>query len=482
MCGIFGIINAKPTLFNINKFCTLGAANDARGGDSTGIMIDGDVEYGIEENKLFEDFFDASSLLSKKHGKAIHIALGHCRKASVGSKTLENAHPICIYDKDGQLEFCLIHNGTIKNYAELAAKYEPDFNIEGLSDTRVMTYLLYKGHLSVLQEYIGGSVFVWVDYRDKKPKVFLFQGAQKKVSHAYKYGSYFESYYDSWGYGAATESKIPSVEEETVLEPERPFYLVKTPTGITFSSLYSPLNTLHFGYKVFKLQYNTLYSIVEGKVTKAGVYDRKDTPFGAASVKSTCSCSTGTTTAKTTAASGKESKEEKKEEVESPRVATELHRHYLQSKCIFNTKKWAITLNGEVLHGPLRISDYGYKALYQPESYFFAGIPLKNKESYLYLIEKWKTVESEGVTLEKFKEENGDLLAYMSDLPMPIQNGEDTLLVTVAMKNEKAEVNSFTGDFFVPYASELYHVNTNGEVLLKSCSYNEGLTKTWRNS
>ena len=36
MCGIWGIVNTRPRKFDYTTFCTLGIANDTRGGDSCG--------------------------------------------------------------------------------------------------------------------------------------------------------------------------------------------------------------------------------------------------------------------------------------------------------------------------------------------------------------------------------------------------------------------------------------------------------------
>ena len=52
MCGIFGIINTKKTKLDKKCFNVLGINNDSRGGDSCGIFIDGEVEYGVNTEKL----------------------------------------------------------------------------------------------------------------------------------------------------------------------------------------------------------------------------------------------------------------------------------------------------------------------------------------------------------------------------------------------------------------------------------------------
>ena len=121
MCGIFGQISVKAKAFNKRAFCTMGVRNDSRGGDSCGIFIDGNVEYGIDKQKLFINFFRDSKLL--EYTTTCKIALGHCRKASVGKVGLETAQPVVIYNDQNKIEFVVIHNGTIYNYEELAKKY-----------------------------------------------------------------------------------------------------------------------------------------------------------------------------------------------------------------------------------------------------------------------------------------------------------------------------------------------------------------------
>ena len=54
MCGIFGIINKVEAPFDYSTFCVLGINNDSRGGDSCGVFIDQEVEYGVDKEKLFK--------------------------------------------------------------------------------------------------------------------------------------------------------------------------------------------------------------------------------------------------------------------------------------------------------------------------------------------------------------------------------------------------------------------------------------------
>lgn len=189
MCGIWAIINQEEAPFDYQSFCTLGCANDRRGGDSCGVFIDGEVEYGIDKKSKFEDFFWDSNLLNNT--AVSKIALGHDRKASKGGISLDKAHPIIIKEpvKVGEgeepkeeIKFVMVHNGTIHNEAELAKKYIPDIDIKDMSDSQILARLIYYSGFDFLAEYNGGTAFIAVDYREKEPKVLIWRGEAKKYS------------------------------------------------------------------------------------------------------------------------------------------------------------------------------------------------------------------------------------------------------------------------------------------------------------
>lgn len=162
MCGIFGQINNKYDKFDYREFCTLGIVNDARGGDSVGIFIDGKTHYGIDKIKHFGDFMCVSKPLDKT--EMCKIAFGHCRKTSVGVTSVETAQPVVIRKKN-KVEYVLMHNGTIYNTDALAEKYIPKVNIKGMSDSQVMAHIFHAGHYEALKEYNGSAVFAIIDYR-----------------------------------------------------------------------------------------------------------------------------------------------------------------------------------------------------------------------------------------------------------------------------------------------------------------------------
>lgn len=243
MCGIFGLINKKPRKFDYATFCTLGIQNDSRGGDSCGVFIDGNVEYGTKSERWFETFFQDSKLVSET--QECSVALGHCRKASVGAISEETAQPVCIKNENGDVEFVVIHNGTIYNYKDLAAKYIPNIDITGMTDSQVMTRIFYYKGYDVLSEYMGAAVFVIVDYRGPEPLVLFWQGESKTS----QYGK---------------------------VDLERPLWFAITDGQLVFSSLCEFFPSLLRNWDIYSLAPNWLFTF-DGKELKSVTnYPRND--------------------------------------------------------------------------------------------------------------------------------------------------------------------------------------------------------------
>lgn len=241
MCGIFGTVAQTAKKFNKRAFCVLGCDNDSRGGDSCGIFIDGEVEYGIDKEKYFINFFRDSVLLNTvEHCK---IAFGHCRKASVGKISLETAQPVVLKNEQDEVEFVLIHNGTIHNYEELAKKYIPDIDITGLTDSQVMARIFYHKGYDCLDEYNGGAVFVIHDYRTEQ--TLVFKGSSKKTEY---------------------------VKEAT---EERPLYYCWHNDRFIFSSIYETLYAYFYEYPVYMFPVNKLIKIKKNKLKVIAEYTRE---------------------------------------------------------------------------------------------------------------------------------------------------------------------------------------------------------------
>lgn len=336
MCGIFGVINHHKRQLDKRAFITLGCANDSRGGDACGIMIDRKVDKGTEGNdQYFQCWYPKSKLLTET--EKCYVALGHCRKASVGGVAADKAQPITIHDSEGNLLFCLIHNGTIYNYKELAEKYIPDVNIEGLTDSQVMARIFfYKGY-DVLAEYNGGGAFVMHDYRNNK--TLLFKGESKGSLSAVK------------------------------TEVERPLYFVKTGKSVIFSSIYAVLQGLYWGFVAYDVPSNVLLECDGLNIYKVKEYDRTNC-FG-------CKRYTVATTTSGTTYSGT--------------YYNTSANYSTPNKVFFNldTGTYMNSSPKEELHGIVYISRYGYISKYNTgfnhPYYFWKGIMLSGENSYTAL-------------------------------------------------------------------------------------------------
>lgn len=442
MCGIFGVIStSKKIKLNKSLFITLGAYNDARGGDSCGIMIDRKVEYGVDDKKLFKNFYKSSSLIENTTN--VNIAIGHCRKASVGKINEENAHPICIYNEAGELEFCLIHNGTIKNYKDLASKYIPEINIDGFTDSKVMTYIIYNGHYDVLKEYIGAGVFIWVDYRCKKPRVFLFQGGRMEPKSVWN----------------ATLFKMERTEE---LEHERPLYFVKSDGKFIFSSQYSPLDTLKYKESVYVPTVNTILEIDNGSLFVINKFDRQDTPTTYADSSYSYYSSTSIL--------GDSKKEKEKKRMKDKKIM-----YFSNDRLEYCPEFGYCKMNNQIPNGKLSLTNYGFESVgyfySNNEIYFYCGIPVFNKQVYDAL----KDIESKVGGMDNMFKNYTHIIYEVSNIPIiipenyigkiPCENG----IIKAVWDREKKEWNleEFKGSFFVPFVNNLYTVREDGTIELE---------------
>ena len=209
MCGLYGFVGYKPEKINYTTFLSLGCENDSRGGDGCGIFIDGEIEYCDVKDKYFSNFYEKSELL-KSH-KTAEILIGHDRKASVGGVTNEKLQPVVLKNEYGDIDFVLMHNGTLYNHVELAKKYlsMEEEESKKYSDSQLLARIIYTHGFGVLGEYIGSAALIIVDYRTPKrePSVFVFKG----------------------------ESKAYKSTKET--SEERPLYFIRTKNGLWFSSM-----------------------------------------------------------------------------------------------------------------------------------------------------------------------------------------------------------------------------------------------------
>lgn len=201
MCGLAGFVSlnsAKPTRPAVlGLFMTLFILAQLRGTDASGLAVFW-KQYGKEGKKLstrrgwavekgLTSPVQTANLISNglqmryvndkeiKHrydAPYTTAAIGHCRSATQGSVTKQNAHPFSF----GNNRFIGVHNGTIYNaryvYRSLSAN-DPkpnttpppaDYSREDndITDSEIVLYCIYRwGIEAVCKKITGAWAFVW---------------------------------------------------------------------------------------------------------------------------------------------------------------------------------------------------------------------------------------------------------------------------------------------------------------------------------
>lgn len=360
MCGIAGIVNKTKRPFDFSTFCILGIENDSRGGDSCGVFIDGKYEYGVNNDKLFGDFFQENELIYGTTSAT--IALLHCRKASVGKVSKETAQPVIIKDGLGTIKFVLMHNGTIHNYKELAEKYIPNIDITDMTDSQVMAHIFYYAGYDALSEYNGGAVFCIVDYRGYTPRTFFWKGSSRKTEY----------------------------DKEAVEERPLWFVLDHLKRELVFSSLWLPLMAMRKGATLYTPTPNNLIEFVGNDVKIVKKYPRD-----------------------------KCTQNKKYESKKTPYVYDEGYwrgTNYCTNYISVDFDRNIYTYAGKPLHGRYFLNKYG-KILEKDnletayDAHFYNGVLLKDKESYELLD---KLQEKLKLSTEEFFKRYWNVVRYIS--------------------------------------------------------------------
>jgi len=142
-CGVFGIYDndnhdvARLTYFGLY-------ALQHRGQESAGIAVnDGGTILYHKDMGLVPEIFD-DVVLNHLKGK---IAIGHVRYSTTGASLRENAQPMVVKYRDGQL--ALAHNGNLVNAAEIRNKLEESGAIfQSTNDTEVIANLISRYRLT----------------------------------------------------------------------------------------------------------------------------------------------------------------------------------------------------------------------------------------------------------------------------------------------------------------------------------------------
>lgn len=432
MCGIYGIVSKQVIPFDKRMFCTLGINNDSRGGDSCGIFIDGAVEYGIDKRKYFIDFMIDSELLHSIN--KCRCAIGHDRKASVGGVSLEAAQPVTFKNADGNIDFVVIHNGTIHNYLDLADKYIPDIDCEGMTDSQVMATIFYNAGYDCLSEYQGGAVFFIVDYRNGGPHYYAWRGESKKTSYC----------------------------KDTEDKEERPFFFTYGRNSVVFSSISTYLYVI--SKDVYILPANTLIEFIGTNMYTVEEYprdkvDQSGYRFDKGREKkytSPTSAYGGTGSANVGGRRNDdwydddyarwESYWESNDDgscCDNSRLNNNQSPSFQVYRALDDEKdrelvnvqydnKRDLYINNEKLcHGEYSISMYGYGPGYSgnksnPKHYFWCGVHLASRECFEFLS---KMMSHHRLSEQELLKQYDNLVHYLSGMPYKLNNDEKGLWV-----------------------------------------------------
>ena len=152
-CGVFGIYDRAGTEDVAAAAYSALYALQHRGQESCGIAVNDDgVITGHRDLGLVNEVFTPEVLASLSTTTA-HMATGHVRYATAGTRIRANAQPMIVRHGRGTMALC--HNGNLTNAVELRRQLENEGAIfHGSSDTEVICYLITRNRLRM-----GGYVF-----------------------------------------------------------------------------------------------------------------------------------------------------------------------------------------------------------------------------------------------------------------------------------------------------------------------------------
>jgi len=142
-CGIFGVYSKKPEKLAYMTCVGLSALQH-RGEESCGIAINTDGVISYHKNQgLVSDVFTNEVLDKLPEG---NMSIGHVRYSTKATSNKENAQPIVIRHKKGNL--AVAHNGNVTNATELRQELEDNGAIfTTTSDTEVICHIIVKERL-----------------------------------------------------------------------------------------------------------------------------------------------------------------------------------------------------------------------------------------------------------------------------------------------------------------------------------------------
>jgi len=179
MCGLVGLIHNTNFGFNskdVEIFEQMLYIDALRGEDATGVAcvntLQGAVVYKEAVHSAwftYDKEYDTGKKKFITSGKAL---LGHNRKATIGGKKDENAHPFTFDDR-----YIFFHNGTLENHRRLA-NTEVDSEALGLHLTKCDGDVDKIGTL--LDTVKGAYACVWYDA--DKHMLYLLRNAERPLN------------------------------------------------------------------------------------------------------------------------------------------------------------------------------------------------------------------------------------------------------------------------------------------------------------
>lgn len=143
-CGVFGIYTKEAKEDLVGQVCVGLSALQHRGEESCGVAINEDGILHFHKNVgLVSEVFTKEMQRDMPQGK---MAIGHVRYSTTGISKKENAQPMVVRHKKGNL--ALVHNGNITNAVELKKELEEQGAIfTTTSDTEIICHIIVRERL-----------------------------------------------------------------------------------------------------------------------------------------------------------------------------------------------------------------------------------------------------------------------------------------------------------------------------------------------